>query len=205
MTLNCWCYQSSKPMMKQIFFCSFLTIMAICLSCIAVAPKQMDDRDFKKEFLNRINEARKKGCNCGVNYMPPAPPLVWNNQLADAALGHAQDMFNRNYFSHTSKDGRTMADRVMAAGYTYQGYKSFAVGENIAQGQMSIAEVMAGWLKSEGHCKNLMNPTFKEIGVAEYNNYWVQDFGGRESFSPEVQKMIKEGKYKIIQRGPASN
>jgi uncharacterized protein YkwD len=192
--------------MKRLFF-GGIGVMVISFCCVIASskPKQIDDSQFKKEFLDRINKARQKGCNCGTTYMPPASPLVWNDQLAVAALGHAEDMSNLNYFSHTSKDGRSMADRIMNAGYTYKGYKSYGVGENIAEGQMSIAEVMAGWLKSEGHCKNLMNPTFKEIGVAEYNHYWVQDFGGRESFSPEVQKMIKEGKYKLIQRGPEQN
>ena len=190
--------------MKRIFPAAIM-ILVICLSCITILPKQFDDRQFKKDFLIRINDARVKGCNCGTTYMPPAPPLVWNDELAKAALGHAQDMADLGYFSHTSKDGRSMADRMIAAGYTYKGFKSYGIGENIAQGQMSIAKVMAGWLKSPGHCKNLMNSSFKEIGVAEYNHYWVQDFGGRESFSPEVQKMIKEGKYKLIQRGPVNN
>ncbi|CAF1546581.1 unnamed protein product, partial [Didymodactylos carnosus] len=104
-----------------------------------------------------------------------------------------QDMAKRNYFSHTSKDGRSMEDRIVSAGYKFKGFKSFAIGENIAQGQQSIAEVMDGWFKSEGHCKNLMNPDFKEIGVAEYKSYWVQDFGSRTSFSAEQQKLIKSG------------
>lgn len=157
------------------------------------------DAQFRNEFLYRINLTRQKGCNCGGQYMPPVPPLIWNNKLEDAADAHARDMARRNYFSHTSKDGRSMEDRVIHAGYAYKGYKSFAIGENIAQGQQSIAEVMDGWFKSEGHCRNLMNPGFKEVGVAEYKTYWVQDFGGRESFSAQQQKLIKAGKYKVVQ------
>ena len=132
--------------------------------------------------------------------MRPALPMVWNDQLAVAAMGHAKDMYNRNYFSHTSLDGRTTENRIMAAGYVYKGYKSYAIGENIAEGQQSIAEVMHGWFKSEGHCRNLMNPAFKEIGIAEYNTYWVQDFGGRETFTAEQQRMIKSGKYRLIEK-----
>jgi uncharacterized protein YkwD len=93
-----------------------------------------------------------------------------------------------------------MAQRISNAGYAFKGFRSYTVGENIAQGQMSIDEVMTGWLKSEGHCKNLMNPAFKEIGVAEFNHYWVQDFGGRESFTAEQQKLIKSGRYKLVQK-----
>ena len=158
------------------------------------------DRQFKKEFLYRINLTRQSGCNCGVKYYPPAPPLTWNDKLEDAAEGHAKDMARKDYFSHTSKDGRSMEDRILSAGYTYKGFKSFAIGENIAAGQQSIAEVMDGWFKSEGHCKNLMNPSFKEVGVAMYKTYWVQDFGGRESFSPQQQKLIKSGRYRMVQQ-----
>lgn len=184
----------------KLLFAGCGTALIIFLSSIAVIPQHTDEDRFKQEFLARINLARHKGCNCGHTYMPPAPPLTWNNQLEDAAYGHAQDMSDRNYFSHTSKDGRSMADRITTAGYYFKGYKNFTVGENIAQGQESIAEVMDGWLKSEGHCHNLMNPSFKEVGVAEINKYWVQDFGGREPFSIKEQELIKSGHYRLIQK-----
>lgn len=184
-----------KGLLKSIFTFTGLFICFTVHSQQAVSTQQ-----FRYEFLENINHIRQKGCNCGTSYMPPAPPLVWNNYLEIAATGHAQDMATENYFSHTSKDGRNLEDRVVLAGYFFKGYKSFAVGENIAMGQQSIAEVMRGWLKSEGHCKNLMNPTFKEIGIAEYNHYWVQDFGGREPFSAEQQRLIKSGRYKLVQK-----
>lgn len=177
-----------------------LLTLVVSLPCKTPVNSAANDKKFKNEFLERINKARHDGCNCGGKFMPPAPPLVWNDQLEDAALAHAADMSNKNYFSHDSKDGRTSSDRIIAAGYTYKGYKSYAVGENIAEGQMSIAEVMAGWLKSEGHCRNLMNPSFKEIGVAQFNHYWVQDFGGRQPFSAKEQKLIKSGHYKLVQK-----
>ena len=184
-----------KTSIKAIF-----TLLIFFSGIKVYAQQTVSTPGFRRGFLTYINNTRQKGCTCGVTYMPPAPPLMWNNQLEIAAIGHAQDMSCQNYFSHTSLDGRTMQDRLRAAGYSYNGFKSYSIGENIAEGQMSIAEVMQGWLKSPGHCKNLMNPTFREIGVAEFNNYWVQDFGGREAFSADVQKMLKSGKYKLIER-----
>jgi uncharacterized protein YkwD len=179
------------------------TVLMLVVLLTFNATYDQSNRRFEDEFLYRINLVRQQGCNCGNKYMPPAPPLSWNDKLEDAAEGHAKDMARKKYFNHNSKDGRNMSDRVIAAGYNYKGYKSFAIGENIAAGQQSIAEVMDGWFKSEDHCRNLMNPGFKEVGIAQYKNYWVQDFGGRESFSPEQQKLIKSGKYKIIQKtGP---
>ncbi len=169
------------------------------LSGLMAQVRPAGDR-FKQEFLYRINKVRTVGCSCGNKFYPAAAPLVWNNNLEFSAQGHAEDMNYQNYFSHTSKDGRNIEDRITAAGYVFNGYKSFAIGENIAYGQQSIAEVQDGWFKSEGHCKNLMNPGFKEIGIARNGLYWVQDFGGRESFSPEQQRMLRDGSARLIMK-----
>lgn len=175
-------------------------LVLIFLAGLAPATNSQDNgtAKFKKEFLDRINRVRATGCKCGTTKMQPAPPLVWNERLEEAAYKHARDMARRGYFSHDSKDGRKIKDRIFAVGYDNKGFKSYEIGENIAMGQESIAEVSDGWFKSEYHCKNLMNPGFKEIGVAIYNKYWVQDFGGREEFSAEVQKLLKSGKYRLV-------
>jgi uncharacterized protein YkwD len=187
--------------MKKYLTGTFLLIFALSVSSfIWISQTGNDTSSFKQDFLDLINQTRAKGCKCGNTYMPPAPPLIWNDELEDAAKGHANDMAKQSYFSHESKDGRTMSSRIVTAGYYFKGWKSFTVGENIAFGQTSIREVMAGWFKSEGHCHNLMNPSFKEVGVAEKNKYWVQDFGGRVPFSEEQQRLIKSGKYHLIQK-----
>lgn len=176
-----------------------LLVLFFGFSSMAVPPDS--DDDFKEEFLARINKVRQNGCKCGSQKMPPAPPLVWNQQLEKAAIAHAVDMYKKRYFSHQSKDGRKIQDRIMNAGYTFNGFRSFVIGENIAFGQQSIEEVQNGWFRSEGHCRNLMNPEFKEVGVAWHQKYWVQDFGGRETFTPQQQQMIKKGARIIQKRG----
>jgi len=153
---------------------------------------------FRREFLSIINRKRETGCTCGVHYMSPVPPLKWSYQLEVIAAAHAADMARNNYFSHTSLDGRTMQNRINGGGYTINGYRSIEIGENIAFGQESIAEVMQGWFKSAGHCRNLMNPRFKEVGIAEDSKYWVQDFGGREPFTAEQQRLLKSGRYRVV-------
>lgn len=189
--------------MNRLFF-GGISVLIILLTGASAGQQHINNDRFKEEFLSRINKIRAKGCNCGVTYFPPAPPIRWNDELEFAARAHALDMSERHYFSHTSMNGRSMSDRALEAGYGSKGYKTYAVGENIAQGQMSIAEVMGGWLHSEAHCRNLMNPDFKEVGVAQTDHYWVQDFGGREAFSPREQQMIKSGRYKLIQREVSS-
>jgi uncharacterized protein YkwD len=160
-----------------------LTLLAI-LTSFQSQELSADER-FRNEFLYRINLARSKGCKCGKTYMPPAKPITWNDNLTASAYYHAKDMWAYRYFSHTSRDGRKLKDRTLAAGYNFSGYRSYFIGENIAQGQRSIREVMDDWMNSPGHCKNLMNPQYKEVGIAVLNSYWVQDFGGRVPFGQE--------------------
>jgi uncharacterized protein YkwD len=162
--------------------CTLLTLLLILPFAKGQSSLRISNEQFKAQFLNPINAKRARGCNCGSTYMKPVAPLNWNNQLANAATEHAYDMYRNRYFSHDSRDGRDMETRLLKAGYNYKGYQSYTIGENIAYGQQSIEEVLAGWFKSKEHCKNLMNPAFTEIGIAETNDYWVQDFGGRVRF-----------------------
>ncbi|PTA68050.1 CAP domain-containing protein [Deinococcus arcticus] len=132
---------------------------------------------FAQRVLDLTNAARAAGATCGSAAYAPVPALSLNPQLTQAAQGHAADMAAQNYFSHTGKDGRTFAQRVTAAGYTWR-----AVAENIAAGQSTPEQVVTGWLKSEGHCKNIMSASYRELGVGyaqggSYGHYWVQDFG----------------------------
>jgi uncharacterized protein YkwD len=179
---------------------AIIILFFLCGYARAYSQETASTPQFRREFLQKINQVRQTGCNCGVTYMPPVPPLTWNDQLEISSMGHAADMANQNYFSHTSLDGRTMQERIRAAGYGFTGYKSYAIGENIAEGPQSISEVMQGWFHSPGHCKNLMSPQFKEVGVAFNNTYWVQDFGGRAAFSAYEQKMIQSGRYHLIEK-----
>jgi uncharacterized protein YkwD len=100
-----------------------------------------------------------------------------NARLQAAAQAHAADMAARNYFNHVAPDGRAPAARISASGYEWR-----AVAENIAAGQATPEEVVAGWLGSEGHCRNLMGSAYTELGIGlaisrAAKRYWVQDFG----------------------------
>jgi len=53
------------------------------------------------------------------------------------------------------------------------------VGENIAFGQTTEAQVFNDWIASESHCKNIMTASFKEMGAARADNYWTQVFGAK--------------------------
>lgn len=82
-------------------------------------------------------------------------------------------MAENDYFSHTSRDGRSFVDRIRAAGHPSPG------AENIAYGYSDGASVVEGWMNSPGHRRNIMNCSLTAIGVgfAGRGNYWTQNFG----------------------------
>lgn len=129
-------------------------------------------RDVKTAMLLAVNNLRQTGCTCGSTYMPPVPPLLWNDTLALAALAHARDMDAHNYLSHISPGGTSPIQRTLALGYAGN-----YVLENIARGFFSVEPVMEAWEKSEDHCKAMMDSAQTEMGAANVNSYWVQELG----------------------------
>lgn len=158
------------------FFC-----LLVFTACEADEPFILDSDDVQVEastapanyqqLLDLVNELRAGGCLCGDQNMPAVGTLRWNQQLAAAAVQHSQDMANNQHFSHTGTDGSSGGDRIQQQGYRWQTY-----GENIAQGYASVASVFKGWKDSPGHCRNMMNANFKEMGAGVKNRYWTQDF-----------------------------
>jgi uncharacterized protein YkwD len=136
-----------------------------------------------QSMLDDLNEARGQEQDCGGTVYPPAPPLQWSSSLADIALQHSMDMAQNGYFSHTSQDGTSMADRV----FPY--WNGTTVGENIAasSSDRSDSYIVGLWLNSPGHCALLMDPDFTHVGVGKahdpdngytYKYFWTMDVGG---------------------------
>jgi uncharacterized protein YkwD len=96
-------------------------------------------------------------------------------RLTTLAQNYAQDMINRNYFSHTNPEGQSPFDRMTQAGISY----SYA-GENIAQAQnVQAAEV--AFMNDAGHRANILSPNYTTVGIGvaydkNGNVYVVQDF-----------------------------
>ncbi|MCC5473608.1 CAP domain-containing protein [Streptomyces barringtoniae] len=101
-------------------------------------------------------------------------PLTVNAKLAKAAQAHSADMAAHQNMSHTGSDGSSPGDRITRAGYSWSSY-----GENVAYGYATPDQVMTGWMNSPGHRANILDCSFKEIGVglAQPGSYWTQDFG----------------------------
>jgi uncharacterized protein YkwD len=131
---------------------------------ISISPQDI----FDQQILGLVNQERAK---------VGADPLKINEQLDLAADQNTLDQASMNKMSHTGSNGSNMGARIKNAGYVFS-----SAGENVAYGFGDAAAVMNGWMNSEGHRQNILNPNYKEIGIgyaqgADGRPYWTQDFG----------------------------
>ena len=136
---------------------------AILLLLLAAAGSAQDRPAFKlgeteQKLFDAANDARAK---------EKVEKLTASRTLSKIARGHAENMAKQEKMDHTL-DGKGVAKRVTEGGYDYR-----IVGENLAKafGEKDDpapppAEVHDGWMKSEKHRANLLNPKFKEVGLA---------------------------------------
>ena len=135
-------------------------------------PRNTIPDEVKTVIVSKINKVREKGCICSGEYYAPVHPVTWNETLYKSALSHAKDMSKNRFFDHYSSKGENIGERLDKFGYYWM-----HAGENLGEGQKTFDEVMRDWIASYTHCRMLMNPDVKEVGVAKYRRYWVQHFG----------------------------
>lgn len=121
---------------------------------------------FEAEVIRLVNDIRVQN---GLQ------PLSANWELSRIARYKSQDMLDKGYFAHTSPTYGSSGQMIKAFGLSYR----FA-GENIAMGYATPQAVVTGWMNSSGHRANILNSSYKEIGVGYVSNgnYWTQMFIG---------------------------
>ena len=102
-------------------------------------------------------------------------PMRYDERLGLAALRHSEDQARQGRTTHTGSDGSTLARRIDAVGY---GWSSLA--ENVAMGYTNVESVMAGWMASDGHRRNILSASV-DVGVGlaygvDGRPYWTQVF-----------------------------
>lgn len=110
--------------------------------------------------------------------------LVENDALDKAAQAKAQNMFSENYWAHFAPSGKTPWDFILASGYHF----TYA-GENLAKNFYAADDVVSAWMNSTTHRANLLNPSYKDIGIAvvegvlngQKTTLVVQEFGTTEN------------------------
>ena len=170
------CSALTNPALRDVGLYQRGTDSWLVLGLRYLAPSSAQAPVQATRVLQLVNEVRARGARCGDRSFGPAPPVKLSATLGDVAFGHADDMARHNYFEHEDLTGRSPADRVRAVGYQEK-----LVGENIAYGPKSAEEVVQGWLDSPGHCENIMDPRFAEMGIAyaagqasKRGLFWVQ-------------------------------
>ena len=149
-------------------------------AAVGEAVKEPTEEQIAYQVLELVNKER------AANKLPP---LRLHTQLQAAAHWMAQDMATNDYLDHTDHEGRELEGRLAA--FEYKDYQ--AIGENVAAGQVTAAEVMEGWLQSPGHRSNILSPDFCEIGIghlingsSKFRHYWAQAFGRQMDNFPVV-------------------
>ena len=160
---------------RRVIATPLVLALGLLASLALATPAAASEQDRGAEVLRLVNQERAV---VGV------APLGWNASLAVAAQLHALDMAQHDFLSHTGSNGSSPRDRAMQAGYD-----SLMVGENIALARLSPTEVMNLWMGSEGHRRNILNPSYVHLGAAEFDNYWVQVFGSPGSATPHLNRL----------------
>lgn len=106
--------------------------------------------DEEQKMLELVNKERERA---GLS------PLVADQSLTRLARLKSRDMIEKDYFSHTSPTYGTPFDMMKEAGVKYM-----TAGENLA-GDSTVERAHTGLMNSEGHRRNILNPSFKKIGI----------------------------------------
>lgn len=131
-----------------------------------------------EQVVQALNLLRASPRSCGGSLLPAAPALAWQGQLATSAQDFATELARRDTLSHEGQTARTLRERLRAAGYSFR-----SAGENLAAGADDLDEVLGQWLSSPAHCENLMQPNFRDVGLAcvpgtgRYDHFWVLHLG----------------------------
>ena len=145
----------------------FLIALIAAIICAGNVTFAASTQSMNAEAVQLLNELRQSHGLQPLNWNP-------NSALQSAAQLRAQEI--EEYFSHTRPDGSNCFTVLKQYGLSYR-----TCGENIAYGTNLSAEGATDlWINSPGHYKNMVNPDFREVGLACYvsgeNIYWVQLF-----------------------------
>ena len=131
-----------------------------------LAIPEVDAKVLEDEVVRLVNGIRRQN---GLS------PLTANWELSRVARYKSRDMVDNRYFAHNSPTYGTPFEMMRAFGLSFR-----TAGENIAYGYATPQKVVDGWMNSSGHRANILNASYKQIGVGYVakGNYWTQMFMG---------------------------
>lgn len=147
-----------------------------------------------KQVIELTNQMRSK---------QGLPPVSENAALAAAANAKAQNMFSENYWAHFAPSGKSPWDFILNSGYKF----TYA-GENLAKNFYTSEEVVNAWMNSPTHRDNLLNPKYKDVGIAvvegvlngQKTTLVVQEFGTTSTLATQPTVEISGQKLEVSQK-----
>lgn len=171
-----------------------IAVISITASFILYAPLNVSASGITETNIFNLTNSQRASNGMGG--------LGWNYKLASAARAKAQDMIDKDYFSHTSPDGRTPWSFITSAGYNY-----IYAGENLAMNFSTSEETVNAWMNSGGHRANILSGNFTELGVGvvsgEYQGY--QTTVVVQMFGAQATQVYGKGKSSTGSRGSSSS
>jgi uncharacterized protein YkwD len=136
------------------------------------------DEQQMQRAVEQLNALRHQSAPCAA-VGAAMQNLSWETRLAASAQEQAADLAVRDRLSHVDSRNRGLGSRLRSVGYAAAG-----AGENLAAGQTGIDDTLQAWLASPSHCANLMQPEYRDVGLAcvqrrgsRYERFWVAHFG----------------------------
>ncbi len=167
--------------------CALVTAVAALLAAAflitsAQADSELEpcaDADAAQRAVQRLNEWRQQADAPCAAANADRHLLAWDARLAASAYAQASDLAQRDLLSHVDARQRGLGARLRQVGYAALG-----AGENLAAGQTDFDDTLQAWLASPAHCVNLMQPEFRDVGLAcvqrhgsRYERFWVAHLG----------------------------
>jgi uncharacterized protein YkwD len=167
-------------------FIRHLPLATLVAGALAAAPAAAQAANSSHRCANAdtpaaggSRQAMRDAVDCLINQQRTGrhlPALHGSSQLDRSAQGWTNTMVTNGIFTH----GTDFAARISAVGYVWT-----SAGENIATGFQTPRQVVSAWMASPGHCRNILDPTFADVGtgvsthrLAQYGpSTWTQDFG----------------------------
>ncbi len=166
--------------------CLRALVVAVAWLASAATAGQSDSSAFEpcldnvqmQRAVEQLNALRGQAAPC-AEVGATMQSLSWESRLAASAQEQAMDLAARDRLSHVDSRNRGLGVRLRSVGYAAAG-----AGENLAAGQTGIDDALQAWLASPSHCANLMQPEYRDVGLAcvqrrgsRYERFWVAHFG----------------------------
>jgi len=153
----------ARPHVRPALLVALLATLAVALILpVTAAPAGVSGRTalarLDSGVLERLNQIR---------VLHGLTPLRMNAELNASAVEHSREMGADGYFEHASANG-TVFWRRIAQWYGSSGYDYWSVGENLLWSSPNVdpAEALRLWMNSPPHRRNILDPHWREIGIA---------------------------------------